>query len=96
MDEITVIAHIHARPEALELVSDEVSKLVSPTRGEPGCLQYDLHVDVKDPGHFFFYERWESIDHHMNHMDSAHMSEFVVNCKGSIQEANVHHLSKRD
>lgn len=95
MSEITVIAHINARPEDVERVGAALDKMLAPTRAEPGCLQYDLLVDVQDPCHFIFYERWESPEAHQTHMDSAHIAEFVVSCKGAIAEATVHHARQK-
>ena len=93
MSDITVIAHIHARPGHEELVQRELAKLVPPTRAEPGCKRYDLHRDLKDSGHFFFYETWDSAESHETHMDSAHMADFVVACKGAIAESGIYHLA---
>lgn len=41
---------------------------VEPTRAEPGCLSYELHVDETDGCVFMFYENWRSradLDAHM-------------------------------
>ena len=95
MTEITVIAHINARPDDIDRVVAALDKMVGPTRAEPGCLQYDLLTDVRDPAHFIFYERWESAEAHQAHMDSDHIAEFVVSCKGAISEATVYHALLR-
>jgi quinol monooxygenase YgiN len=59
---------LKARPGKEEEVRSALSAVVAPTRQEPGCLQYDLHVGVEEPGSFAFYERWRdqaAIDAHM-------------------------------
>ena len=60
MSKLTIIAHIHANPEQIDLVKAELHKVIEPTRAEKGCLNYDLHQDNEDPAHFFFFENWES------------------------------------
>ena len=94
MTEVTVIAHINAKDGKEDLVRQALQKMVAPTRAEPGCIRYDLHVDLRNPTHFFFYEIWESVDAHETHMDSAHLAEFVMSCKGAIAESTIEHLSR--
>ncbi len=95
MSEVTVVAHVHARPGHVEKVAEELDKLIAPTRAEPGCKRYDLHTDISDPAHFVFYEIWDSAESHHAHIDSAHMAAFVTACKGAIAEATIHHLNKK-
>ena len=52
----TVIAKADTREELLGLLAAQVA----PTRAEPGCLNYDFHVDAADPCVFVFYENWTS------------------------------------
>jgi quinol monooxygenase YgiN len=32
--------------------------LVGPSRDEPGCICYNLHESIDEPGLFIFYEQW--------------------------------------
>ena len=52
----TVVAKPTTREELLEILTDQVA----PTRLEPGCINYDFHVDANDPCRFVFYENWRS------------------------------------
>jgi len=56
MSRLTIVAHIHANPDQVELVKAEPEKLIPITRAEPGCIQYDLHQDNENPAHFLFHE----------------------------------------
>lgn len=73
---ITVVAHVRARPGLEETVRAELLKLVAETRKEQGCVNYDLHVSADDPGHFMFYENWESLAHLDRHAASPHIQAF--------------------
>lgn len=94
MSQIIVIAHVNARAGSEAHVQAELQKLIAPTLEEPGCHHYELHVDVKDPTHFVFYEIWDSVEAHQEHIDSEHMGAFVLSCKGMIAEATINHVSK--
>jgi len=55
-----------------------MKKLVSKTRQEEGCLQYDLVEDISEKGVFFITELWESQEHHFRHSQSEHLADFHI------------------
>ena len=54
MSKLTIVAHIFAKPDQIDLVKAELQKIIAPTLAEEGCLQYDLHQDNEEPEHFMF------------------------------------------
>jgi quinol monooxygenase YgiN len=65
---VTVIARFKAKPGLEETVKKEVMSLVSPTRAEAGCINYDLHQSAEDPALLMLYENWVSkkaLDEHL-------------------------------
>lgn len=65
---IVVVASFKAQKGKEEMALAELSALLSPTRKEDGCVQYDLHCSADDPGCLVFYEIWESrsaLDEHL-------------------------------
>jgi quinol monooxygenase YgiN len=56
----TIIGTVTARPETREELATLLGAQVAPTRAEPGCINYDFHVDAADPCVFVFYENWTS------------------------------------
>lgn len=68
LKKITVIARIKAKPGLEEEVKRQVMALVSPTRAEAGCINYDLHQAIDDPSVLMLYENWvsrQSLDEHL-------------------------------
>jgi quinol monooxygenase YgiN len=66
---VTIIGTVTARPETREELQNLLEAQVAPTRAEPGCINYDFHVDSEDSCVFVFYENWRSqsdLDAHMN------------------------------
>ena len=79
---LTIVASIHAAAGHEDLVETELRKLVEPTRREAGCLQYDLHRDNETPGHFLFFENWESRDLWQAHMNAPHLAAYAAATDG--------------
>lgn len=68
MSPVTIIGTVIAKPETREELQMLLAAQVAPTRAEPGCINYDFHVDANDPCVFVFYENWRSqadLDAHM-------------------------------
>ncbi len=57
---ITLIVHLHAKPEQLEVLEEALHALVVDARKEAGCVDFHFHRDAKDPNHIVFYENWRS------------------------------------
>jgi quinol monooxygenase YgiN len=76
-DLLTVIARMHARPGKEDELREALQSLVAPTVQEKGCVNYDLHQGVEDPGWFFFYENWESAADLDAHLAAPHLVEFA-------------------
>jgi quinol monooxygenase YgiN len=69
---VTLIAVLRSREGQQLLLEAELRALVSPTRKEEGCLQYDLHHSVEQPELFLLHEVWETRDHHTAHTRTPH------------------------
>ena len=53
---VTVIAYHRAKPGKERALLEALLAVCGPTRGEKGCLNYDLHVSPDDPGLLVFHE----------------------------------------
>jgi len=64
----TLIAYLHGKPEKRAELLAVLREFVAPTRAEPGCVEYHLHVGSDDPNLFVFYENWRTrkdLDEHL-------------------------------
>ena len=84
MPKLTIVANIKAASDKIDLVKSELEKLVPITRSEMGCLQYDLHQDNENPGHFMFYENWETRELWQAHMNAQHLKDYMTATQGAI------------
>jgi quinol monooxygenase YgiN len=94
MAQVTVVAKVTAKQEAVEAVKAEVLKLIEPTRREEGCILYTLHQDDSDPAVFMFYETWESPAHLDRHMKTEHFTRYVAAVDGLLHDKVVNRLTR--
>jgi quinol monooxygenase YgiN len=86
MAKLTIVASIRAKADKVELVKEELLKLIALTRAEEGCIKYDLHQDNENPAHFLFYENWESRDLWQAHMGNQHLKDYMAATEGAVDE----------
>lgn len=83
---LTIVAKIQAEPGWELEVEQALLAAVDPTLAEDGCLQYDLHRDLNQPGLFLYYENWASRSQWEAHMRSAHLAAMKKATEGKVVE----------
>jgi quinol monooxygenase YgiN len=73
-----VVARITALPDQVNKVRTILSELIEPTRGEAGCISYELLQNNSDPTDFTFVEEWESQSALDAHLGSAHVQKAIA------------------
>ena len=94
MAQLTIVANIFANPDRINLIKTELEKLIPITRGEKGCINYDLHQDNDNPAHFTFYENWESRELWQLHMNAPHLAAYMEATDGAISEFTLSEMTK--
>jgi len=69
---IFAIATIHVKPGTQEDCIAAAKACIAETQKEPGCISYDLHASMTEPGKLVFVERWESRAHLDAHTKTPH------------------------
>lgn len=75
---LTIFAEMYAKPGKEAALQRTLLGMIGPTKKEAGYVQYDLHVDNDDPGHFLFYENWTSRAHLDAHLAAPHLQAFLA------------------
>ncbi len=96
MPHLAIVAHIHAKADKVDLVKGELLKLITMTRAEDGCIQYDLHQDNDDPAHFMFFENWQSRELWQMHMNAPHLATYMTATDGAVEAFTLHEMTKVD
>ncbi|MDB4353812.1 antibiotic biosynthesis monooxygenase [Akkermansiaceae bacterium] len=94
MSKLTIVAHIYAKPDQVDLVKTELTKLIEQTRAENGCLNYDLHQDDETPTHFLFFENWESRELWLAHMENQHIADYKAATEGAVESFTLSEMTQ--
>lgn len=71
---IIVVATLKIAPGSLEAILPAARACIAETRGEQGCIAYDLHVSVTDPQTLVFVEKWERREDLSAHSRQPHLA----------------------
>lgn len=74
MSDLRVIATIPAQADAADQVRAALQELATATRGEEGCISYDLFESGAATGTFVTIETWRSQDDLDAHLASPHVA----------------------
>jgi quinol monooxygenase YgiN len=85
VDTLTIIAKLKAQSGSEDKLFEECRKLIGPTLAEEGCINYDMHRSVEDPGLIMFYENWTNRPLWEKHMESPHLQEFSANTEDIVE-----------
>lgn len=70
---LRVVARIKATEDKIEEVKKILGGLIEPTRGEQGCVSYELLQNRQDPTDFTFVEEWASDEAFDGHFETEHI-----------------------
>jgi quinol monooxygenase YgiN len=73
---LTVVARVRAKTGLETRLRQELQRLVAPTCAEKGCLRYDLHESMTEPGWFLLYETWKSEADLQAHFQTPYLKAF--------------------
>ncbi|SCC30074.1 Quinol monooxygenase YgiN [Chitinophaga costaii] len=77
---LTVTALIHAKRDTamIDQLRDLLQTLLTETRKEPGCLQYEIFQTERDEAMFIVQEKWASEEDFNAHSSQLHFTMFVT------------------
>jgi len=75
---IIVTAMMHVKNGKKEAFILEAKDLISASRKEDGCINYNLLTDIEDENALVMLEQWKDIDSLKKHMKTDHFLQFEV------------------
>lgn len=83
---LTLVARIKAKDGMEEKVRRELMSLLSPTRLEAGCIDYNLYQSTDDKSLFMFFEDWASKDDLEKHRQMPYLKAWKEKAKELLEE----------
>lgn len=83
---VTVVVRLRAKPDTKAQVRGELLAPLAPTRGERGCLNYDMHEATDDDALFLFHENWVSEGDLERHLQAAHVRRWIERADAWLAE----------
>jgi quinol monooxygenase YgiN len=75
--QLIVVAEMKAKAGMEAELKRQALAMISPTRAEQGCVQYDLHECEEGEGQILFYEIWASRAAWEFHMMQPYLLNFL-------------------
>ena len=92
---IKVMARISSHAATTSALRDILRDLVDPTRGEPGCLNYELFQDDDDPLEFVTIEHWADQAAADAHLATPHVAAAFARAGDLLAQPPVIHRYTR-
>ncbi|MFW6127349.1 MAG: putative quinol monooxygenase [Thermodesulfobacteriota bacterium] len=73
---VTITVNLKAKPSSSERLKKVLAALIEPSRGEPGCLTYDMLQSAEDPHSFLLYMTWQDEAAFERHTQSSWVRDF--------------------
>ncbi|SDF34839.1 putative quinol monooxygenase [Phytopseudomonas seleniipraecipitans] len=91
---LTLVATITALSGQTDAVEAGLRQLVSASRAEAGCLQYDLHRHQDDANVFVMIEQWQDSAALAFHQGTDHYRHFKATCGDALQGVALQPLNR--
>lgn len=91
---LTLVVHILVKEAYRDEIKAELLKLISPTRGEEGCIAYDLHQDNDNPNLFLFHEKWVNQEYLTKHSQSDHIAAYRIIAKDKLETVTAYKMTE--
>lgn len=92
--EIICIAHLEAKEGQKDALLRVLTGLIKPSRNEPGCLSYQLHMSPENPNMFTFIDKFKDQSSFDYHCESSYVKEAFDNLIPPLVESmniTIHH-----
>ena len=72
-----VVVHSHIQPEQVEMFKEVTIRNAEASRGEEGCVRFDVIQQTDDPTRFTFIEIFKSKEDGAKHLDTSHFKKWL-------------------
>lgn len=80
------LAILEAKAETQQALRQALIELLAPTRAEPGCLDYVLFADQRQPGRYIMRESFVDEAAFQAHLATAHFQAFFAQSESLLAQ----------
>ena len=91
---LTLVATLTAKNGHADALEAGLRQLVTASRAEPGCRQYDLHRHQDDAHVFVMIEQWQDSAALAFHQGTDHYRHFKATCGDALQGVALQPLNR--
>ena len=88
-ESLTLVVRIQAHADKAEEVKQSLLSILTPTRAEAGCENYQFYIDDNNPNVFIFVETWTTRAHWEAHNQSAHLAQFLALAETAVASVDI-------
>jgi len=81
-----VFVRLHAAPSRVDAIRAALSKVVTASRVESGCVRIDAFQSMRDPQLFFIHSVWKDAEAFDLHATLPHTTEFINTVDAFVDE----------
>jgi len=85
-ENIVLMARLKVKPDSIESAKRAALSIISDSRAEDGCLNYDFHQAIDDETVFIWHETWKNKAAIEAHGASEHFKNFSRSIKDWVEE----------
>lgn len=74
----TLIVRYTVKPGYSEAVREILTRMLGPSRAEPGCVEYRVHRSLDDENLYVLYEQYLDQDANEAHMQTSHFKQHIL------------------
>ncbi|MCY1199152.1 putative monooxygenase [compost metagenome] len=94
MSDLVIVALVQAKPGHEATLVRAQAALAPLARAQAGCISYELHESLAQPGRVVFFERWRDRASWELHMRGPHMDDFRATAGPLIGAFELLHLKQ--
>jgi quinol monooxygenase YgiN len=88
---VITLIESHVKTELRDQFIEFITQHAKLCLEEPGCVNFDILEDTRDPSTFFYYEVYKDEEAHQAHMSTPHLARYRERIAEFRAEGGVNH-----
>jgi quinol monooxygenase YgiN len=85
---IILKATIYIKPGQRDVFLKHLPQFIEDSRGDTGCLGFEVLTDIENPFKFVFFQKWENENKLQGHEHSSYVKSFKKSILGCVSHTD--------